>query len=159
MNLRQKLYDSQDSGNVLMKINNSSALYKNLEKIQSRKPIYIKTPINNKIRSNNNQSDYYRREENKIFGKILLGIRDRKVNPNFYTEQNDLININRNSRNKYHQMKSLKIEQENNSFRERVFNQRSIISPRKFDKDYNDLMRKFNNKKKAKNKLILPPIY
>ena len=42
MNLRQKLYDSQDSANVLMKINNSSSLFKNLEKIQNRKPLYAK---------------------------------------------------------------------------------------------------------------------
>ena len=48
MNFRQKLYDSQDSANILMKINNSSSLFKNLEKIQNRKPIYVKTSLHKK---------------------------------------------------------------------------------------------------------------
>ena len=51
------------------------------------------------------------------------------------------------------------IKQENMNYRDRVFNQRSLISPRKFDKEYNDLMKKLTFKKKANKKLILPPIY
>ena len=56
MNLRQKLYDSQDSANILMKINNSSSLFKNLEKIQHRKPIYVKTSLHKKNSRNNKES-------------------------------------------------------------------------------------------------------
>jgi hypothetical protein len=81
MNLRQKLYDAQDAGNVLMKINNSSALYKNLEEIKSRKPIYSNISKSQRRKNNSyKQSDYYRRQENKIFGKILIDIRDKDDN-------------------------------------------------------------------------------
>ena len=158
MNLRQKLYDAQDSTNVLLKINNSSALYRNLEKIQSRKPVYGNSSLT-KRRNNNKESDYYLKEENKIFGKILLGIRDREVKSRFNTEQNEIINKNRNSRKKYLEMRNKKIGEENKSFLNRVFNQRSVISPKKMDKEFNEMLAKFNVKKKANKKLILPPIY
>ena len=158
MNLRQKLYDAQDSANVLLKINNSSALYRNLEKIQSRKPVYGNSSLT-KRRNNNKESDYYLKEENKIFGKILLGIRDREIKTRFNTEQNEIINKNRNSRKKYLEMRNKKIVEENKSFLNRVFNQRSVISPKKMDKEFNEMLAKFNVKKKANKKLILPPIY
>ena len=158
MNLRQKLYDAQDSANVLLKINNSSALFRNLEKIQSRKPVYGNSSLT-KRRNNNKESDYYLKEENKIFGKILLGIRDREVKSRFNTEQNEIINKNRNSRKKYLEMRNKKIGEENKSFLNRVFNQRSVISPKKMDKEFNEMLAKFNVKKKANKKLILPPIY
>ena len=158
MNLRQKLYDAQDSANVLLKINNSSALYRNLEKIQSRKPVYGNSSLT-KRRNNNKESDYYLKEENKIFGKILLGIRDREVKSRLNTEQNEIINKNRNSRKKYLEMRNKKIGEENKSFLNRVFNQRSVISPKKMDKEFNEMLAKFNVKKKANKKLILPPIY
>ena len=90
MNLRQKLYDCKDSGSLLLKINNSSSLYKNLEEIKSRKPIYKKSPITNRKKNESKQSDYYRMEENKIFGKILLGIVDKETKPVLYTEQNHI---------------------------------------------------------------------
>ena len=159
MNLRQKLYDCKDSGSILLKINNSSSLYKNLEEIKSRKPIYKKSPITNRKKNESKQSDYYRMEENKIFGKILLGIVDKETKPVLYTEQNHIVNINLNSRNKHQKMKNLMIKQENMNYRDRVFNQRPLISPRKFDKEYNDLMKQLSFKKKANKKLILPPIY
>ena len=159
MNFRQKLYDSQDSGNVLIKINNSSALFKNLEKIQSRKPIYTKASLSQKKNKNNNQVDYYRNQENKIFGKILIGITDREVKSRFNTEQNELINNNRNSRRKYQKIRNMMILNENQSFMNRVFNQRSVISPKKYDKDFNEMVNRFNAKKKANRKLILPPIH
>ena len=158
MNLRQKLYDAQDSANVLLKINNSSALYRNLEKIQSRKPVYGNSSLT-KRRNNNKESDYYLKEENKIFGKILLGIRDREVKSRFNTEQNEIINKNRNSRKKYLEMRNKKIVEENKSFLNRVFNQRSVISPKKMDKEFNEMLAKFNVKKKANKKLLLPSIY
>ena len=159
MNFRQKLYDSQDSGNVLIKINNSSALFKNLEKIQSRKPIYTKASLSQKKNKNNKQVDYYRNQENKIFGKILIGITDREVKSRFNTEQNELINNNRNSRRKYQKIRNMMISNENQSFMNRVFNQRSVISPKKYDKDFNEMVNRFNAKKKANRKLILPPIH
>ena len=159
MNLRQKLYDAQDSGNILMKINNSSALYKNLEKIQSRKPIYVRSSLNKRKNSNNKEYDYYLQQENKIFGKILLDINDREIKSRVNTEQNEILNKDRNSRRKYFEMQKRLIGKENRSFLNRVFNQKSIISPRKMDKDFNIMVNKFNTKKNANKKLILPPIH
>ena len=159
MNHRQKLYDAQDSANLLIKINNSSALFKNIEKINSRKPIYGNYPLTKRRRNNNRESNYYLKEENKIFGKILLGIRDREVKSRFNTEQNEIINNNKNSRRKYLEMKNKMIGKENKNFLNRVFNQKSVISPKKMDKDFNNMLAKFNVKKNANKKLILPPIY
>ena len=159
MNLRQKLYDSQDSANVLMKINNSSSLFKNLEKIQNRKPLYAKASSFKKMSRNNKESDYYLNQENKIFEKILVSITDKEVKARYNTEQNELINNNRNSRRKHLKLRNMKIGNENNFYWNRVFNQKSVISPQKYDKDFNEMVKKFNNKKKANKKLILPPIY
>ena len=108
---------------------------------------------------NTKQVDYYRNQENKIFGKILIGISDREIKSRFNTEQNELINNNRNSRRKYLKIRNMKIENENKSFLNRVFNQKSVISPKKYDKDFNEMVNKFNAKKKANKKLILPPIH
>ena len=159
MNLRQKLYDSQDSANVLMKINNSSSLFKNLEKIQNRKPLYAKASSLKKISRNNKESDYYLNQENKIFGKLLISISDKEVKSRFDTEQNELIKNNRNSRRKHLKLRNMKIGNENNFYWNRVFNQKSVISPKQYDKEFNNLVNKLNAKKKANKKLILPPIH
>ena len=159
MNLRQKLYDAQDSGNILLKINNSSALYRNLEKIQCRKPVYGNSSLTKRRKNNKKESDYYLKEENKIFGKILLTIQDREVKSRINTEQGEIINKNNNSRRKYLEMKNRLIDQENKNFLNRVFNQKSVISPRKMDKEFNNKVKKNNEKKNANRKLILPPIY
>ena len=159
MNLRQKLYDSQDSANVLMKINNSSSLFKNLEKIQNRKPLYANASSLKKISRNNKESDYYLNQENKIFEKILVSITDKEVKARYNTEQNELINNNRNSRRKYLKLRNMKIGNENNFYWNRVFNQKSVISPKQYDKEFNNLVNKLNAKKKANKKLILPPIH
>ncbi len=159
MNLRQKLYDSQDSANVLMKINNSSSLFKNLEKIQNRKPLYANASSLKKINRNNKESDYYLNKENKIFSKILVSITDKEVKARYNTEQNELINNNRNSRRKHLKLRNMKIGNENNFYWNRVFNQKSVISPKQYDKEFNNLVNKLNVKKKANKKLILPPIH
>ena len=159
MNFRQKLYDSQDSANILMKINNSSSLFKNLEKIQNRKPLYAKASSFKKMSRNNKESDYYLNKENKIFEKILVSITDKEVKARFNTEQNELINNNRNSRRKHLKLRNMKIGNENNFYWNRVFNQKSVISPKQYDKEFNKLVNKLNVKKKANKKLILPPIH
>ena len=159
MNLRQKLYDSQDSANVLMKINNSSSLFKNLEKIQNRKPLYAKASSLKKLNRNNKESDYYLNKENKIFSKILVSITDKEVKARYNTEQNELINNNRISRRKHLKLRNMKIGNENNFYWNRVFNQKSVISPKQYDKEFNNLVNKLNAKKKANKKLILPPIH
>ena len=51
------------------------------------------------------------------------------------------------------------IGKENRSFLNRVFNQKSVISLKQYDKEFNNLVNKLNAKKKANKKLILPPIH
>ena len=51
------------------------------------------------------------------------------------------------------------IGKQNEYFMERVFNQKSIISPQKYDKEFNEMVTRFNTKKYANKKLILPPIH
>ena len=107
MNLRQKLYDSNDSGNTLIKIKNSSSLSKNLRDIRTRKPIYINN-INNSLSQRKNSKldfeDYYRKKENKIINKIIGEIKTKKYNQVYNTEQNILINNSMKSKKKLYKI-------------------------------------------------------
>ena len=98
-------------------------------------------------------------QENKIFEKILVSITDKEVKARYNTEQNELINNNRNSRRKHLKLRNMKIGNENNFYWNRVFNQKSVITPKKYAKDFNNMLNRFNTKKKANKKLILPPIH
>ena len=121
--------------------------------------MYGNSSLTKRRRNNKKESDYYLKEENKIFGKILYTIQDREVKSRINTEQGEIINKNNNSRRKYLEMRNRLIDQENKSFLNRVFNQKSVISPKKMDKEFNNMVAKFNVKKNANRKLILPPIY
>ena len=69
MKLRQKIYDSSESINRLIKITNSFHHYNNLKKIKERKPLYYNSKFNvqknkkfsyiekNKYYSNNNENN------------------------------------------------------------------------------------------------------
>ena len=158
MNIKQKIYDSKDSSNALIKINNSSVLSKNLAKIRHRKPIFKSEAKFNRKKSNLELVDYYRKKENKIFKKIIGEIRYREIKPLLYTEQNELINNSMNSRKKYYELNNLAIEKENENFKKRLLNQKPFLSAQILDKEYKDMMNKNNTKKKANKSLILPPI-
>ena len=161
MNLRQKLYDSNDSGNTLIKIKNSSSLSKNLRDIRTRKPIYINN-INNSLSQRKNSKldfeDYYRKKENKIINKIIGEIKTKKYNQVYNTEQNILINNSMKSKKNYIKLNNLALKKENDSFKKRINNQKPFISAKGLDKEYKDLNDKFNSKKKANKSLRLPPI-
>ena len=62
MKLRQKIYDSSESINRLIKITNSFHHYNNLKKIKERKPLYYINKFNpqkNKKSSVNDKNKYY----------------------------------------------------------------------------------------------------
>ena len=159
MNLKQRLYDSNDSGNAYNKITNSSVLSKNLEKIRHRKPLFSYNSKFERKKSNINLADYYRKKENKIINKIIGEIKAKEVRPIYNTEQNDLVNNSMKSRNKHNKLSDMALKKENENFAKRLLNQKPFIYAKELDKEYRDMMNKNNAKKKANKSLILPPIY
>ena len=157
MNIRQKIYDSNNSGNVLIKIKNSSSLSKNLEKIRNRKPLYLKIPLFERKKSKSNLIDYYRKQENLVVYKILEEIRTKEIKP-IFTEQNELIKNSKKSKENLYRMHNKEIKQENENFRKRLLNLKPFISARGLDKEYNNSILRRSAKKKASMSLILPPI-
>ena len=162
MNFRQRLYDSNDSINLQIKINNTSALSKNLNEIRKRKPIFSHMTLSHNKKTQLNLEDYYRKKENLLYQKILVEIKKKDNNNNhiFNTEQNELINNNKISRKKYYKLNNYNLEKENESFKKRLNNQKPFISVKSLDKEYKERVRisRFNGKKNLNNSLILPPI-
>ena len=158
MNLKQRLYDSNSSGNALIKIKNSSVLSHNLQKIRNRKPIYVNSLFSQRKKSNLNLLDYYRQKENSIISKILGEIRTKEVKPILNTELNEIVNNSMNSKKKHYKLINLALKKENQSFKKRIFNQKPFISVKDLDKEYNDMVNKNKAKRKANKSLVLPPI-
>ena len=158
MNLRQRLYDSNDSSNQRIKITNSSVLSKNLEEIRNRKPIYTNNALIKRKKSKLELNDYYRKKENKIINKIIDEIRFKEIKPIINTEQNQLINNSMNSRKKYNKLNNLAIEKENENFKRRLNNQKAFLSAKILDEEYKKKIRKNSAKKNASQSLVLPPI-
>ena len=158
MNLKQRLYDSNSSGNALIKIKNSSVLSHNLQEIRNRKPIYVNSLFSQRKKSNLNLLDYYRQKENSIISKILGEIRTKEVKPILNTEQNEIVNNSMNSKKKHYKLINLALKKENQSFKKRIFNQKPFISVKDLDKEYNDMVNKNKAKRKANKSLVLPPI-
>ena len=159
MNIKQKIYDSKDSGNTLIKIKNSSVLSKNLEKIRHRKPLFTEIPKFQKKKSNMNLADYYRKKENSIINKIIGEIKHKEIRPILYTEQNELINSSMESRKRHNKLNNLALKKENANFALRLLNQKPFISAKSLDKEYKDRLYKNTTKKNANKSLVLPPIY
>ena len=158
MNLKQRLYDSNSSGNALIKIKNSSVLSHNLQKIRNRKPIYVNSLFSQRKKSNLNLIDYYRQKENSIISKILGEIRTKEVKPILNTEQSEIVHNSMNSKKKHYKLINLALKKENQSFKKRIFNQKPFISVKDLDKEYNDMANKNKAKRKANKSLVLPPI-
>ena len=137
MNLRQKIYDYNDSNNKLDKINNNSLLSRNLNEIRNRKPIYITKSVTSIKKRNNNQPSYDRIKDNLLYNKILLEIRNKAVKPYMNTEPNEIINNNINSRKNYHKLNILSLKKENESFRRRLNDLKPFISAKDLEKEYN----------------------
>ena len=84
MKLRQKIYDSSESINRLIKITNSFHHYNNLKKIRERKPLYYinknNVPKNKKL-SNNEKNRYI---SNKNENNIIINSIDKMNYKNFF---------------------------------------------------------------------------
>ena len=164
MKIRQKIYDSSEQTNKLIKITNSYHLYKNLENIRNRKPIYINNSNyllkkSTRQKSQNDLKNYYKIKDNEKFSKILGTIRTKKVEPPMNTEQNKLINNSKESRLLHKNIENQTIEKENENLKKRINCQKPFISARSLDKEFQK--RTILEKKRKKNgskALILPPI-
>ena len=165
MKLRQKIYDSSEQINKLIKITNSYHLYKNLEKIKNRRPIYINSYNNQKKsesrKSHNDLNDYYKKKENLIFGKILEEINAKKVKSPINLEQNKLINNSRDSRLVHNNLKKQALEKENENYKKRIYSQKAFCSAKTLEQEYNKRLifgKSKNNNSNDSKILILPPI-
>ncbi len=97
MKLRQKIYDSSESINRLIKITNSFHHYNNLKKIKERKPLYI---YNNNNNYNKNKSKH-NLEINKLYNQnnIIINSID-KIGFNGIIESNKKYGVKNKNNNK-----------------------------------------------------------
>ena len=165
MKIRQKIYDSSEQTNKLIKITNSYHLYKNLENIRNRKPIYISNNSYSnrkqspRQKSQNNLKNYYKNQDNLIFGKIIKEIKSKKVQPSFDTEQNKLINNSKEARLLYKSLENQALEKENKNYKKRINNQKAFFSAKNLDKEYKKrIILAYTKKNNDSKPLILPPI-
>ena len=131
MKLRQKIYDSSESINRLIKITNSFHHYNNLKKIRERKPLYNinknNVPKNKKL-SNNEKNRYF---SDKNENNIIINSIDKMNYKNFFYRNKNI---------------ESKKEKENN--RKEIKNNHSSENKKNVDFKY----------KNNKNNFILPPI-
>ena len=133
MKLRQKIYDSSESINRLIKITNSFHHYNNLKKIRERKPLYN---INN-----------YNNMRNKQVSRSNLGINNNYI---YKSKENDII-INSIDKMKYNgyfnENKKFGMKKENKKYKK-------INNTYENNKNGDYL----NHKNNSRKKLFLPPI-
>ena len=133
MNIRQKIYDSSESINRLIKITNSFHHYNNLKKIRERKPLYN---INN-----------YNNMRNKQVSRSNLGINNNYIYKN---KENDII-INSIDKMKYNGYFN-----ENKKFGMKKENKKNKKNNNTYENNKNgDYL---NHKNNSRKKLFLPPI-
>jgi hypothetical protein len=133
MKLRQKIYDSSESINRLIKITNSFHHYNNLKKIRERKPLYN---INN-----------YNNMRNKQVSRSNLGINNNYI---YKSKENDII-INSIDKMKYNGYFN-----ENKKFGMKKENKKYKKNNNTYENNKNgDYLNHKNNRGK---KLFLPPI-
>ena len=164
MKIRQKIYDSSEQINKLIKITNSYHLYKNLENIRNRKPIYLynsNLPLKKSTRqkSLNDINEFNKAKDNLIFGKIINEINSKKVEPPKNNELNKLISNSKESRLIYKNLESKSLKKENENYKKRIYSQKAFISAKTLDEEYKRrlIFGKLKNENNSKA-LILPPI-
>ena len=164
MKLRQKIYDSSEQTNKLIKITNSYHLYKNLEKIKNRKPIYAndynyQQKKTEKGKSHIDLNDYYKKKENLIFGKIIDRINTKKIKSPFNREQSKLLENSKESRIVHNNLKKQELERENENYKRRIKSQKAFVSSKSLDREYQNRLIFGKSRKNNDSKLlILPPI-
>ena len=164
MKIRQKIYDSSEQINKLIKITNSYHLYRNLENIRHRKPIYINSsnfPLKKSTRqkSLNDINEYNKAKDNLVFGRIIDEINSKKVEPPRNSELDKLISNSKESRLIYKNLESKSLKKENENYKKRIYSQKAFISTKTLDQEYKKrlIFGKLKNENKSKE-LILPPI-
>ena len=150
MKLRQKIYDSSERTNKLIKITNSYHLFKNLEKIKNRKPIYVNNNYPPK-KFNQNLNEYYINKDNKYKNNIL----DKKSTKNGYANYTDINNL---FNNKESRLVNKRLVKENENYIKRINNQKAFISSKSLDKEYKMKVAMKKYKKSGSNNVLLPPI-
>ena len=154
MKLRQKIYDSSEQTNKLIKITNSYHHYKNLEKIKNRKPIYVNRNYppkeSTKQKTNIKLNDYYILRDNMKPKKNLVEIKYKKSDPEFNEQQNKFGNNLKESK-----FGNKNLDKENKNYKKRINNQRTFIDAKNINKEYNKAL--MNKRKKSGNKNIQLP--
>ena len=161
MNIRQKVYDSTDEENKLIKINNNYYLYKNVEQIKNRKVKSFGTSNPNRIPSRYNRcqnyKDYFIIKENLLVYNKIRNIMNKKVSPQnnnyFITHENK----SKENKNKYKNLEDMKIAEENKNFYKRLQSQKSFINVNKLDKEYQKGRKLCKTNAQAQS-VVLPPI-
>ena len=164
MKIRQKIYDSSEQINKLIKITNSYHLYKNLENIRHRKPIYINNsnfPLKKSTRqkSLNDLNEFNKAKDDLIFGRIIGEINSKKVEPPKNNELNYLISNSKESRLIYKNLENKSLKKENENYKKRIYSQKAFLSAKTLDQEYKRrlIFGKLKNENNSKA-LILPPI-
>jgi len=160
MNIRQKLYESVDSTNRLVKITNNFILSKRLNHIQNRKPVFQLNKITSLKKNNSDMEKFISNQNIHIYNKKLEKIKHRKIKPQVDTRDKEIVKSCLKLKRIYFQMNENFIKKENNGYIKRLHQQKSVVNIRHFEREY-----KCNRKsilKRIKNKLntslVLPPI-
>ena len=158
MKLRQKIYDSNLSFNFYTKITNTNSLSRNLKDIKERKSSFgVNNYISFRKRRKNNILDYYVNQGQLAFTKVLEGIQKKEIKPKIEDNPEKIIHNCISLRKKYHKLKIIEIDKENEGHRRRINNQKSFLDIRSLEKEYN--IRAMSKKKIKKIfPLLLPPI-
>ena len=150
MNPRQRSYDSYDKTNRLIKLTNSYYHNRNLDIIKNRTSQYVNRKPLKKVHKSNYLTpyqDFYVIQENALLTSKLKSIKWRPVKPKMnemFSNKEAKIQI---SRQKYKNIfENLRL-QENEKYRQRIYEQKAFISTKNLDKDY------FENHTKTVQKL------
>ena len=165
MNYRQRIYESLDNDNYNLKIKNSYYHFKNMQKINKRKPQYFSFKRVNspkfKISTTQPYKNHLIIRQNELYKKIINDIHKTKSIPKinlYYSSKEEKL---RDYRKQNKTLEDRKLTIENSSFRKRLKNQKSILRIKEIDKDYKEnhlkMLERFRKIKEGKN-IILPPI-
>ena len=164
MNYRQRFYDSYDKSNLDLKIKNSYYHFKNIQKINFRKPEYksIKTIHSPRLRIKTQPyNNFFVMRDNEIYKKIINDIRATKARPklnDFYKiKEEKLKDYKRQNRT----LENRQLSRDNINFKKRLRNQKSMLRVREMDQDYkNNHLKMVERTRKIKDlrNIVLPPI-
>ena len=165
MNYRQRAYESLDNDSYNLKIKNSYYHFKNMQKINTRKPLYksFKREYSPKLKITTTQpyQNHFIIRQNALYKKIIDDIKTTKVVPKinlFHQTKEEKL---RDYRKQNKTLENRVLTRENSNYRKRLKNQKSMLRIKDIDKDYKEnhlkLLERFRKIKDKKN-VVLPPI-